>query len=64
MDEFIKVLEEFSNSSMKLSNVWNQLDEHDFNKISQHYPFNHNFEEIVQQILHWKSSLIHNDIQK
>jgi hypothetical protein len=41
----------------EVSELWRNLSEGYFNKISEAYPFNEDFEEIIQKMWEWKKNL-------
>ncbi|MFC5647822.1 hypothetical protein ACFPYJ_01565 [Paenibacillus solisilvae] len=57
MDEFKKALDIAIDACIKLGEEWDKIEESQSDKLSEQYPFNKDFREVLHDLLNWKESL-------
>jgi hypothetical protein len=57
LEKFKEKLSQVCKGLTEVSELWGNLSEENFNKISETYPFNEDFEEIIQKMWEWKKNL-------
>ena len=57
MEEFKKALDEAIDTWVKLSEKWDMIEETHSDKLSEKYPFDKDFREVISDMLEWKENL-------
>jgi len=57
MEEFKKALDEAIDTWIKLSEKWDMIEETHSDKLSEKYPFDKDFREVISDMLEWKENL-------
>ena len=57
MDQFNKALDDLIKAMNVLSEEWEKLDAQYSNELSENYPFEKDFQEVVSDVVYWRSTI-------
>lgn len=57
MDDFKRALDEAINSWAKLSEEWEKIEETESDNLSNDYPFDKDFREVLHDLIDWRESI-------
>ena len=57
MDQFNKALDDVTKAMNILSEEWEKIDAQYSEHLSQNYPFEKEFQELICDVIHWKNTM-------
>ncbi|MDX5947726.1 hypothetical protein SIL19_27990 [Bacillus cereus group sp. BfR-BA-00431] len=57
MEKFNQALDEAIQTWIKLSDEWEKIEQTHSDKLSEKYPFNKDFREVISDLIEWKKQI-------